>query len=52
MDIYIGNLSPYWEWCGVFNSYIVIDDHGYDSNHINGIIDQFDKGIGVRQTFL
>ena len=23
---------------GVFNPYIVIDEHGYDGNHINGII--------------
>ena len=23
----------------VFNPYIVIDDHDYDSNHINGTID-------------
>ena len=26
---------------------IVIDDHGYDGNHTNGIIDLTDKGIGV-----
>ena len=30
----------------------MIDDHGYDSNHINGIIDLTDKGIGVKQSFL
>ena len=35
-----------------FNPYIVIDDHGFDGNHINGIIDLTDKGIGVRQSFL
>ena len=28
------------------------NDHGYDGNHINGIIDLIDKGIGVRQSFL
>ena len=28
-------------------TYIVMDDHGYDSNHINGIIDITDNGIGV-----
>ena len=33
----------------VFNPNIVIDDHDYDGNHINGIIDLTDKGIGVRQ---
>ena len=32
--------------------YIVIDDHSYDGNHINGIIDLTEKGIGVRQLFL
>ena len=37
---------------GVFNTYIVIDNHGYDGNHINGIIDLTDKGIGVKQSFL
>ena len=26
----------------------MIDDHGYDGNHINGIIDLTDKVIGVR----
>ena len=36
----------------VFNPYIVIDDQGYDGNHINGIIDLIDKGLGVRQLFL
>ena len=41
----MGNESPYWEWYGVFNSYIVIDDHCYDGNHINGIIDLADKWI-------
>ena len=30
----------------------MIDDHRYDGNHINGIIDLTDKGIGVRQSFL
>ena len=34
---------------GVFNPYMVIDDHGYDGNHINGFIDLTDKGMGVRQ---
>ena len=48
----MGNLSPYWEWYGVFNPYIVTDDHGCDGNHINGIIDLTDKGIGIRQSFL
>ena len=47
----MGNLSPYWEWYGVLNPYIVIDDHGYD-NHITGTIDLPDEGIGVRQLFL
>ena len=37
---------------GVFNPNIVIDDHGYDGNHINGIIDLTDKWIGDRQSFL
>ena len=36
----------------VFNPSIVIDDHGYDDNHINVIIDLTDKGRGVRQSFL
>ena len=40
-------ISLYWELYGIFNTYIVIDDHGYDGNYINGIIDQTDKGIGV-----
>ena len=31
----------------IFNPYIVIDDQGYDGNHINGIIDLTDEGIGV-----
>ena len=38
----MGNLIPYWEWYGVFNPYIAIDDHGYDGNHINGMIDLTD----------
>ena len=33
-------------------TYMVIDDHGYDGKHINGIIDLTDNGIGVRQSFL
>ena len=49
---YMGNKSPNWEWYGVFNPYIVIGDHGYDSNHVNGIRDLTDKWIGVRQLFL
>ena len=49
---YMGNKSPYLAWYDVFNPYIVIDDHGYDGNHINGIIDLTDKGIGVRHYFL
>ena len=36
----------------IFNPYIVIDDHGYDGNHTNGIIELIVKGIGVRQLFL
>ena len=36
----------------VFNPYIVIDDHGYYDNHMSGIIDLTDMGIGVRQLFL
>ena len=48
----MGNLGPYWEWYGVFNPYIMVDDHSYESNHIKGIIDLTDKGIGVRQLFL
>ena len=36
---HVGNWSPYWEWYGVFDPYIVIDDHSYDGNHWNGIID-------------
>ena len=34
------------------NPYIVIDDHSFDGNHINGIIDVTDKGIGVIHSFL
>ena len=30
----------------------MIDDHGYEGNHINGFIDLTDKGIYVRQSFL
>ena len=30
----------------------MFDGYFYDGNHINGIIDLTDKGIGVRQTFL
>ena len=30
----------------------MINDHGYDGNHINGIIDLTDKGIGVTQSFI
>ena len=26
-----------------FNQYIVMDDHGHDDNHINGILDLTDK---------
>ena len=37
---YMGTESPYWEWYRVFNPYIVINDHGNDGNHINGIIDR------------
>ena len=33
-------------------TYIMIDDHGYDGNHINRIIDLTDKEIGVRQSYL
>ena len=40
----------------IFNVYCLysheIDDHGYDGNHINGIISLTDKGISVRQSFL
>ena len=43
----MGNWSPYWERYGVFNEYIMIDDHSYDGNHINGIVELIDKGIGV-----
>ena len=32
-------------WC--FNLPIMIDDHGYDGNHVNGIIDLTEKGLGV-----
>ena len=32
-----------WEWSGVFNPYIVIDDHSCDGNHLHGIIDLTDK---------
>ena len=27
--------------------HLMIDDRGYDSNHINGMIDLTNKGIGV-----
>ena len=30
----------------------MIDDHSYDGNYINGIIDLTDSGIGFRQSFL
>ena len=32
---------------GIFNPNIVIDDNGYDGNHINCIIDLTGKGKGV-----
>ena len=41
------HLSPYWEQYGIFNPYIVIDDHSYDGNHINGIIDLTDNGMAL-----
>ena len=41
-----------WVWYGVLNPYIVIDDHSYDGNHVNGIIDLSGKEIGVRQLFV
>ena len=44
--------SPYWEWNGIFNPYIVIDGHSHDGKYINGIIDLIDKWIGVRQLIL
>ena len=31
----------------VFNSYIMIDDHGYDGYHINGIIDLTERGMDL-----
>ena len=34
------------------NPYIVMNDHSYDGNHINGIIDLTYKEIGVGQSFL
>ena len=37
-------------WCPY--PYIMVDYPGYNGNHINGIIDLNDKGIGVRQSFL
>ena len=42
----MGNESPNREGNGLFNQYIMIND-GYDGNHINGIIDITDEGIGV-----
>ena len=36
---------------GLFNSYIMIDDHGYDGNYINCIIDLTGKGIGIVNVF-
>ena len=36
----------------LFNPKIVIDDHSYDGNHLNGIIDITDKGIGNNKSFL
>ena len=30
----------------------MIGDHGHDGNHVNGIIDLTENGIGVRQLFL
>ena len=35
-----------------FNPHIVIDNHSFDGNHINGIIYLTNKGIGVIQFFL
>ena len=48
----MSNLGSYWEWYGVFNTYIVIDGHGFNGNHLIGIIDLTDMCIGVRQPFL
>ena len=39
-------LCKYYE---IFNPYILIDDHGYDGNHKNGIIDLTEKWVGVIQ---
>ena len=36
----------------IFIPYIMIEDPGYDGNHINGIIGLTDQGMGVRQWFL
>ena len=48
----LDNWFKSYKWFGVFNPVIVIDNHGYDGNHINGIIDLTDEGIGVRRSFL
>ena len=34
-----------WQPCHAINLYIVIDDHGYDVYHLNGIKDLTDQGI-------
>ena len=36
----------------VFQINYLYNLHGYDGNHINGILDRTDKGKGVRQSFL
>ena len=36
---------------GVLNPYIVINDHGYDGNHINGIIDVTYRVIVVSHSY-
>ena len=35
----------------IFSPYIVIDDHGYDGDHINGIKGLTEKGIGVKHSY-
>ena len=46
------NMTDLQQLQTLYNQYIVIDDHGYDGNNINGIIDLTDRGICVRQLCL
>ena len=41
------HLKSLLEWYDVFDPYVMIDDHCYDGNHINDIIDLTDKWIEI-----